>query len=480
VDLMMEAPQNMFWGLVVKPGKRYESKVANAFRLTKACLEPSTAGGKVSSVMVECDTGENFIVTNLNLKTFSENLNVSFNEGEKICFKVDGPGTVHLTGNLAPEQESMPMMMDDSSDDEDISQLEDIALEAQRIRDGIKTLPSGGVGGESSDSEDDEEEEEEDEEDEEDDEENEEESSDGEDEDGSEEEVAAPDANNSGKRKLGSDGDNAKRMKVNGAENKDEDSEDDDEDEDEDSDEDDSEEDGGDDLPDFDNINTKDLTAAQVKKLEMVKKMFEAAKGKVAKEADIFEKNKAAGSATKKAGDVNDNVKPKEKPANHKPEAPAAKDSSIAAVTKEALAQKEKSEKAAALAKIKSNSAQQKEWTLKGGVTVEELVKGTGQEAKKGNFVGMYYSGKVQGRKKTFDSCLSGKPFRFRLGSGQVITGWERGILGMREGGKRRLTLAPNMGYGAGGAPPDIPGNATLVFDIECKYVKMHASQEKL
>merc|ERR1719285_715058 len=136
-------------------------------------------------------------------------------------------------------------------------------------------------------------------------------------------------------------------MKANGVESKDEDSEDDDEDEDEDSDEDDSEEDGGDDLPDFDNINTKDLTAAQVKKLEMVKKMFEAAKGKVAKEADIFEKNKAASSATKKAGDVNDNVKPKEKP---------AKDSSIAAVTKEDLAQKEKSEKAAALAKIKTNS----------------------------------------------------------------------------------------------------------------------------
>merc|ERR1712181_148951 len=238
-----------------------------------------------------------------------------------------------------------------------------------------------------------------------------------------------------------------------------------------------SEEDGGDDLPDFDNINTKNLTAAQVKKLEMVKKMFEAAKGKVAKEGDIFEKNKAA---TKKAGDVNDNVKPKEKPAKDKPKAPASKDSSIAAVTKEALAQKEKSEKAAALAKTKINSAQQKEWTLKGGVTIEELVKGTGQEAKKGNFVGMFYSGKVQGRKKTFDSCLSGKPFRFRLGSGQVISGWERGIPGMREGGKRRLTLAPNMGYGAGGAPPDIPGNSTLVFDIECKYVKMHASQEKL
>merc|ERR1719234_2337894 len=166
----------------------------------------------------------------------------------------------------------------------------------------------------------------------------------------SDEEIVAPDAKNSVKRKLDADGDNAKRMKVDAVESKDGDSDEDDEEESDD--DDDSEEDGGDELPDFENINTKNLTSAQVKKLEMVKKMFEAAKGKVAKEGDTFEKNKAA--ATKKAGDVNDNVKPKEKPVKEKPRAPAAKDSSIAAVTKEALAQKEKSEKAAALAKTKT------------------------------------------------------------------------------------------------------------------------------
>lgn len=104
------------------------------------------------------------------------------------------------------------------------------------------------------------------------------------------------------------------------------------------------------------------MTEVQVRKLELVKKMFEAAKGKVAKEADIFEKNKAA-NATQKVGDVNDNVKPKDaKSAKNKP---PVKDASIAAVTKEALAQKEKSEKAAALAKTKTNSSQPKEWTLK-------------------------------------------------------------------------------------------------------------------
>jgi len=477
----------MFWGLVVKPGKRYESVVANAFRLTKACLEPSTAGGKVSSIMVECDTGENFILANLNLKTFSENLNVAFNEGEKICFKVEGPGTVHLSGNLAPDQEeNMPsMMMDDSSDDEDISQLEDIAFEAKRIRDGIKLLPPGGVSDKSSESEEEdedsdekEEEEDDDEEEEEEDDDDEEESSgDEEEKEGSEKKKITPDENKAGKRKLEAEGASAKKAKIESDDDEDEDSED------EDSEEDDSEEDGGDELPNFDDIDTKDLTEAQKKKLEMVKKMFAAAQGKVAKEADTFEKNKAA-NAKKKVGDVNDNVKQKEVQSKEKPgkdkQKTISKDASIAAVTKEALAKKQKDEKAAALAKTKADPSQPKQWTLKGGVTIEELKTGTGKEAKKGNFVGMYYSGKVQGRKKTFDTCLSGKPFRFRLGGGQVISGWERGIPGMKEGGKRRLTLAPNMGYGAGGAPPDIPGNATLVFDIECKYVKLHASQETL
>merc|ERR1719394_1287335 len=218
------------------------------------------------------------------LRTFSENLNVAFNEREKICFKVEGPGTVHLSGNLAPDQEeNMPsMMMDDSSDDEDISQLEDIAFEAKRIRDGIKLLPPGGVSDKSSESE-------------EEDEDNDDEEEEKDEEEESEEKKIAPDENKAGKRKLEAEGASAKKAKIESDDDEDEDSED------EDSEEDDSEEDGGDELPNFDDIDTKDLTEAQKKKLEMVKKMFAAAQGKVAKEADTFEKNKV--------GDVNDNVK---------------------------------------------------------------------------------------------------------------------------------------------------------------------------
>merc|ERR1712233_277151 len=110
--------------------------------------------------------------------------------------------------------------------------------------------------------------------------------------------------------------------------------------------------------------------------------------------------------------------------------------------------------------------------TLKGGVQVEDLKEGSGPECKPGNMIGMYYEGRLKSNNKKFDALKSGKPFKFKLGSGQVIKGWDVGVLGMKVGGKRKLTIPAQLGYGAQGAPPDIPGNATLVFDIECKFVK--------
>merc|ERR1711892_1079104 len=110
--------------------------------------------------------------------------------------------------------------------------------------------------------------------------------------------------------------------------------------------------------------------------------------------------------------------------------------------------------------------------TLKGGVVAEDIIEGTGPECKPGNMVGMYYEGRLKSTNKKFDGLQSGKPFKFKLGSGQVIKGWDVGVLGMKVGGKRKLIIPPQLGYGAQGAAPDIPPNATLVFDIECKLVK--------
>ena len=84
----------------------------------------------------------------------------------------------------------------------------------------------------------------------------------------------------------------------------------------------------------------------------------------------------------------------------------------------------------------------------------------------------MFYSGKLQASGKQFDACQDGKPFKFKLGAGEVIKGWDVGVLGMKVGGKRRITVPAKMGYGQEGAQPEIPPNSTLVFEVECKFVK--------
>jgi len=126
----MDSNRNIFWGLVVKPGKRYETEVQEPFRITKACLEPATVDSKVSSVFVECDNNEEFIIANLSAKNFNETIDLSFNEGEKICFKVDGPGTVHMTGNLLDDPPPDGMLGGDWSEEESSEESEEETIEA--------------------------------------------------------------------------------------------------------------------------------------------------------------------------------------------------------------------------------------------------------------------------------------------------------------------------------------------------------------
>ena len=87
--------------------------------------------------------------------------------------------------------------------------------------------------------------------------------------------------------------------------------------------------------------------------------------------------------------------------------------------------------------------------------------------AKKGDKLTMEYTGKLFSDGKQFDSSIGRAPFEFTLGVGQVIKGWDQGIMGMCIGEKRKLTIPSELGYGAAGAGADIPPNAALVFDIE-------------
>jgi FKBP-type peptidyl-prolyl cis-trans isomerase len=101
------------------------------------------------------------------------------------------------------------------------------------------------------------------------------------------------------------------------------------------------------------------------------------------------------------------------------------------------------------------------------GLVKEDIKVGTGPEAKTGDHVSVHYTGTLTDGTK-FDSSLDRKePFEFSLGEGQVIKGWDQGVVGMKKGGKRKLTIPSELGYGAHGSPPKIPPDATLVFEIE-------------
>jgi peptidylprolyl isomerase len=115
-----------------------------------------------------------------------------------------------------------------------------------------------------------------------------------------------------------------------------------------------------------------------------------------------------------------------------------------------------------------------KEITTASGLKYQDIVEGTGPTPQKGQTVAVAYTGSRQSDGFVFDSTArnGGKPYEFALGRATVIKGWDEAIATMKVGGKRHLIIPPELGYGAAGRPPNIPPNATLLFDVELVSVK--------
>ncbi|KAI8918542.1 hypothetical protein DFJ77DRAFT_498559 [Powellomyces hirtus] len=194
-----------------------------------------------------------------------------------------------------------------------------------------------------------------------------------------------------------------------------------------------------------------------------------------ASKKEIAAAKKAETAASAKKAETPTSAKKAETPASAKKETPVKADSKAAtpvsakAVAKQTPAKEEP--KAAAKKAEAAPTPKSTKKTLPSGLVIEDVLEGKGTKAKNGKKVGVRYIGRLMNG-KVFDSNTKGAPFKFRLGAGEVIKGWDLGVSGMSVGGTRRLTIPASLAYGPRGAPPDIPGNATLDFEVKLMEVK--------
>jgi len=456
----------MFWGLLLEEGKFYSQKVTKPFHISMAALEPTEKGSNTVTVNLEQD-GNDFILCTLKDNSICNvALDLNFSDDDEIKFFLNGKGTVHLTGYVIADDD-MSYEESDSEDDVETPFISEVK-EKPGKKQAEKTKAAGPkITLPDSDDDDDDDDE-----------------SDSDEDDDDDSDIEKPKAAPEKKKKEVA---KPEKKKVEAPAKKLTPKDD--------SDESDSDDDSDSDSP-----------------IDFKKLMAEASDGSDEEEDDedfdmeeMDEDDGEEGEEEESEEDDDDSSDEEEsppkktkKPSTPVPQPKKSKENKTPANTPKTDSKKDKKEQEPASGKKRkaeevstplvnghSESSKKKKKeekkggespktprrNIKGGILVEDLVTGSGPEAISGKNVSVYYEGKLKSTNKKFDSKTDGKGFKFKLGANEVIKGWDSGLVGMKVGGKRRLTIPPKMAYGDKGAPPEIPPKSDLVFEIELKSV---------